>query len=87
MLDAAVPARLGPETKYGLGVIVRPTTPVGPAWGPSGFFPSYQTELLRVSDPGISLAIQINTSAPRATGTRSLLRVLIDIAAMVKAGG
>jgi D-alanyl-D-alanine carboxypeptidase len=87
MLDAAVPARLGPETKYGLGVIVRPTTPVGQAWGHSGFFPGYQTELLWVCDPGISLAIQINTSAPRSTGTRSLLRGLIDIAAMVKAGG
>ena len=33
---------------------------------------------------GVSLAIQINTSAPRATGPRSLLRGLYDIAAMVK---
>jgi hypothetical protein len=65
----------------------QPTTPVDPAWGHSGFFPGYQTALLWVSDPGISLAIQINTSAPRATGTRSLLRVLIDIAAIVKASG
>ena len=65
MIDAAVPARLGPETRYGLGVIVRPSTPVGPTWGHSGFFPGYQTELLHVPDLGVSLAIQINTSAPR----------------------
>ena len=87
MLDAAVPARLGPETKYGLGVIVRPATPVGLAWGHSGFFPGYQTELLYLPDLGVSLAIQVNTSAPRATGNRSLLRALYDIAAMTKSPG
>ena len=84
MIEAAVPARLGPETKYGLGVIVRTSTPVGPTWGHSGFFPGYQTELLHVPDLGLTLAIQINTSAPRSTGPRSLLRGLYDIAAMVK---
>jgi D-alanyl-D-alanine carboxypeptidase len=84
MLDAAVPARLGPETKYGLGVIVRDATPVGVTWGHSGFFPGYQTELIHVPDLGVTLAIQINTSAPRATGPRSLLRGLYDIAAMVR---
>ncbi len=84
MLDAAVPARLGPETKYGLGVIVRPATPVGLAWGHSGFFPGYQTELIYLPELGLSLAIQINTSAPRATGNRSLLRALYHIAAMTR---
>ena len=84
MLEASVPARLGPETRYGLGVIVRPAGPVGQTWGHSGFFPGYQTELLHVPDLGVSLAVQINTSAPRATGGRSLVRVLYDIAAMTK---
>ena len=84
MIDAAVPAHLGPETKYGLGVIVRTSTPVGTTWGHSGFFPGYQTELLHVPDLALTLAIQINTSAPRATGPRSLLRGLYEIAAMVK---
>jgi len=82
MLDAAVPARLGPETRYGLGVIVRSAGPVGRTYGHSGFFPGYQTELLHVPDLGVSLALQINTSAPRATGGRSLVRVLYDLAAM-----
>jgi len=84
MLDAAVPAKLGPEARYGLGVIVRPSGPVGPTWGHSGFFPGYQTELLYFPDLGVSLAIQINTSAPRATGGRSLLRVLYDIAGLTR---
>ena len=83
MIDAAVPARLGPETRYGLGVIVRPATPAGPAWGHSGFFPGYVTELIHLPDAGITLAIQLNTSDGRATGTRRPLRVLYDLAAMV----
>ena len=84
MISEAVPARLGPETRYGLGVIVRPTTPAGPAWGHSGFFPGYQTELLHLPDRKLTLAIQINTSAPRPAGTRAPLRFLYDVAALVK---
>jgi D-alanyl-D-alanine carboxypeptidase len=84
MIDSAVPARLGPDSKYGLGVIVRPSTPVGPTWGHSGYFPGYQTELLFVADLGVTLALQMNTSAPRSTGSRSLQRALLDIAAMTK---
>jgi D-alanyl-D-alanine carboxypeptidase len=85
MVDAAVPARLGPETKYGLGVIVRPSTPAGPTWGHSGFFPGYQTELLYAVDSGITVAVQINSSAPRSTGNRSLSRLAVELA--VIAGG
>jgi D-alanyl-D-alanine carboxypeptidase len=82
MIDAAVPARLGPQTMYGLGVIVRPTTPAGRTWGHSGFFPGYQTELVYAVDKGITLAIQINTSAQRSTGNRGLLRVAYDLIAI-----
>ncbi|HUR19855.1 MAG TPA: serine hydrolase domain-containing protein [Vicinamibacterales bacterium] len=83
MVNAAVPARLGPQVSYGLGVIVRPTTPVGPVWGHSGFFPGYQSELVHAVDKGITVAVQINTSAPRSTGGRSLLRVAYDIIGIV----
>jgi D-alanyl-D-alanine carboxypeptidase len=78
MIDAAVPARLGPETRYGLGVIVRPS-PAGLTWGHSGFFPGYQTELVHFVERGLTIAIQINSSAPRVTGGRSLLRVTYDL--------
>ena len=40
-----VPARLGPESKYGLGVIIRPS-PLGVTYGHSGFMPGYMTELV-----------------------------------------
>ena len=78
MIAEALPARLGPETRYGLGVIVRPTTPVGRTWGHSGFFPGYLTELVHLPDRGITLAVQINTSSP-ARGGRSALRFLYDV--------
>jgi D-alanyl-D-alanine carboxypeptidase len=83
MISEAVPARLGPETKYGLGVIVRSSTPVGTTWGHSGFFPGYQTELLHVPSTGLTIVVQINSSAPRPQGTRSLLRFLYDVAQML----
>jgi D-alanyl-D-alanine carboxypeptidase len=82
MINAAIPARLGPQASYGLGVIVRPTTPVGPVWGHSGFFPGYQSELVYAVDKGIAVAVQINTSAPRSTGNRSMLRVAYDLIAL-----
>ena len=84
MISSAVPARLGPETRYGLGVIVRPTTPAGPAWGHSGFFPGYQTELIHFTDSGFTMAVQINSSAPRPQGTRAPLRFLYDLVPLLR---
>jgi D-alanyl-D-alanine carboxypeptidase len=84
MISSAVPARLGPETRYGLGVIVRAAGPAGPTWGHSGFFPGYQTELVHAVDSGVTLALQINSSAPRPAGTRAPLRALMDFAALAR---
>jgi D-alanyl-D-alanine carboxypeptidase len=56
-----VPARLGPETEYGLGVIIRPT-PLGVSWGHSGFFPGYLTEMAYFPDHKIAVAVQVNSS-------------------------
>ena len=81
MIDAAVPAQLGPNTKYGLGVIIR-ETPVGIVWGHSGFFPGYQTELIHVVSTGTTIAVQVNSSGPRAQGSRSPLRFALDVAAI-----
>jgi D-alanyl-D-alanine carboxypeptidase len=60
LLDG-VPARLGPDTRYGLGVIIRPTR-LGEAWGHSGFFPGYLTEVAYFPDHGFSVAVQFNSS-------------------------
>ena len=66
MLDG-VPARLGPEAKYGLGVIIRPT-PLGISYGHSGFFPGYITEMRYFPEHRLAVAFQINSSVPRALG-------------------
>ncbi|MBP8274298.1 MAG: beta-lactamase family protein, partial [Acidobacteria bacterium] len=69
MIGAAVPAKLGAGSTYGLGVIIRPpATAAGMTsvtWGHSGYFPGYMSELIYVVDTGTTLAIQINSSAPR----------------------
>lgn len=80
LLDG-VPARLGPETKYGLGVIVRPTAH-GPTYGHSGFMPGYQTDMMYFPQLKAAIAVQVNTSAPRSTG-RPLSRFLTEFAGIV----
>lgn len=76
-----VPAKLGPNTRYGLGVIVR-ESPVGVTYGHSGFFPGYATEMLYIPTTGIALAIQVNTSDPYP---RRLIPFLMDAAAAAAA--
>ncbi len=84
MLDA-VPARLGPGAEYGLGVIVR-ETPLGPAWGHSGFFPGYLTEMAYFPDHGIAVAVQINSSDfPRLEMSPG--RMLMELAQLAAAAG
>jgi len=73
-----VPAKLGPESKYGLGVIIRPT-PLGISYGHSGFFPGYITEMMYFPESKIALAVQVNTSVPRSTG-KPLSRLLAELA-------
>jgi D-alanyl-D-alanine carboxypeptidase len=80
MLDG-VPAKLGPETKYGLGVIIRPTA-LGISYGHSGFFPGYITEMIYFPEHKFAVAVQVNTSVPRATG-KPLSRFIGDLAAII----
>lgn len=76
-----VPAKLGPEAKYGLGVIIRPT-PLGVSYGHSGFFPGYLTEMMYFPDHQFAVAVQVNTSAPRATG-KPLRGFITDFAEII----
>ena len=79
-----VPAKLGPDTKYGLGVIIRPT-PFGESYGHSGFFPGYVTDVMYFPSLKTAIAVQVNSSAPRATG-RPLPRVIYELAEIIKNG-
>lgn len=76
MLDG-VPAKLGRDVKYGLGVIIRPT-PAGLTYGHSGFFPGYLTDVMYFPEKKISVAIQVNSSVPQNLG-KPLGRVLVEM--------
>ena len=79
-----VPARgLGRDSRYGLGVILRPT-PLGMTYGHSGFFPGYLTEVMYFPDSRIAIAVQVNTSVQRSLGgspTRFVLALAQAVAA------
>lgn len=77
LLSSSVPAKLGRDTKYALGVIIRPT-PLGIGYGHSGFFPGYMTELLYFPEHQISAAIQCNSSDFRNLKI-SLLKCLVEM--------
>lgn len=73
----AVPAGaldVGPNALSGLGVeIVQ--TPLGPAYGHGGFFPGYLSLVLYYPEQGISVAVQVNSSAGDAV-SRPLREVI-----------
>ena len=78
-----VPARLGRDVRYGLGIMLRPT-PLGMTWGHSGFFPGYLTEVMYFPDTRIAIAVQVNTSVQRSLGgppTRFILALAQTLAA------
>lgn len=80
LLDS-VPARTGPEERYGLGVQVFPTR-FGPMHGHGGFFPGYLTILGYLPEHQLALAMQINTDEFGRI-RRPLHRLLEDFAAVV----
>lgn len=80
MLDG-VPARLGRDAKYGLGVIIRPTQ-IGTAYGHSGFFPGYMTDMMYFPEHKLAVAVQVNSSVPKNLG-KPLSRVLVESAAAI----
>jgi len=76
---AAVDApALGRGARYGLGVIVR-DTPWGPAWGHSGFFPGYLTEMRFFPDRGVAIAVMVNQNRP-GRGPAALVSDLARVA-------
>lgn len=84
MLDGVAAPMLGRDAKYGLGVIIRQTS-AGTAYGHSGFFPGYMTEMMYFPDKKIAVAVQVNSSAPQIFGGRSPARFLAELAALIEA--
>jgi D-alanyl-D-alanine carboxypeptidase len=77
MLEGVAAPMLGRETKYGLGVIIRPTR-AGLSYGHSGFFPGYMTDVMYFPEHKISVAVQVNSSVPQNLG-KPLGRVLVEM--------
>lgn len=80
-LQGVAAPMLGPDTQYGLGVILRPT-PLGASYGHSGFMPGYLTEMRYWPQLGLAVTYQVNTTAPRTLG-RTPGTVANELAAIV----
>ncbi len=79
LFSQAVPAKLGRNTQYAMGVIIRQTG-LGKAVGHSGFFPGYMTEMLYFPEHKICVALQSNSSDFKTLKV-GLLRILMELAA------
>ena len=77
VLDGVPAPMLGPETRYGLGVIIRKTS-LGTTYGHSGFFPGYMTDMMYFPEHKVAVAVQVNTSVGRSLG-KPLSRVLVEM--------
>ena len=77
VVEGVAAPMLGRESKYGLGVIIR-KTPVGVAYGHSGFFPGYMTDMMYFPEHKTAVAVQVNTSVGRNLG-KPLSRVLVEM--------
>ncbi len=77
MLKGVDSPQLGKDAKYGLGVIIRPTSK-GITYGHSGFFPGYFTEMMYFPKEKIAIAVQVNSSVPRDIG-KPLSRVIMEL--------
>jgi len=80
VMETGTPAKmLGPNTSYGLGVIIRQSVKYGTFYGHSGFFPGYMTEMCYFPQYKMAFAVQTNTSDYRNMKI-SVLKVLLEIA-------
>jgi D-alanyl-D-alanine carboxypeptidase len=75
-------AGLGRGVRYGLTTIIR-DTPLGVAYGHSGFFPGYLTEMRYFPNHKFAVAFQVNSSNARAVGasTSAIVQQIAEIVA------
>lgn len=78
-MTIGVPARTGPNDKYGLGCQIRPSAS-GETWGHSGWFPGWLSDMQYWPKPKIAIAVQCNTDDQRASG-RPYRAIIAEIAA------
>jgi D-alanyl-D-alanine carboxypeptidase len=83
VVDGIAAPMLGRETKYGLAAIIR-KTPLGTAYGHSGFFPGYMTDMMYFTEHKVAVALQVNTSVGRSLG-KPLSRMLFEVMEVIAA--
>lgn len=69
MVDG-VPAKTGPQDKYGLGAMIEPTS-VGVSHGHEGWYPGYLSQTMYLPEHKIAVAVQFNTDDQRGIGHRT----------------
>lgn len=73
-----VPAKTGPNDKYGLGCQIR-NSASGATWGHSGWFPGWLSDVQYWPKQKIAIAVQCNTDDQRASG-RPFRAIIAEIA-------
>ena len=84
VLQGVDAAGLGRGVRYGLTTIIR-DTPLGVAYGHSGFFPGYLTEMRYFPSQRFAVAFQVNSSNARAVGASTSV-IVQQIAEIVAQG-
>jgi D-alanyl-D-alanine carboxypeptidase len=82
MVDG-VPAKTGPQDKYGLGAMIEPTS-VGVSHGHEGWYPGYLSQTMYLPEHKIAVAVQFNTDDQRGIGHRT--RWFCDVVAKAVLG-
>ena len=82
MMDSVPAKELGPNTSYGMGVIIHQTQTLGEFYGHSGFFPGYLAEMYYFPKYKTAFALQTNTSDFKMMKIYDL-KVLVEIAKLV----
>ena len=80
-----VPAKLGPRSMYGIGLIIKELPGGNKLYGHSGFFPGYLTECFYVPESKAAIAVHVNTSDFKNIKL-SPARLLNEVASMLAAG-
>ncbi|MHC4991409.1 MAG: serine hydrolase domain-containing protein [Planctomycetota bacterium] len=75
-MRTTVAAQLGPGSRYGLGMMERPSD-LGTVIGHSGYFPGYLTDMAWYDDHDLALTMQVNTTQmSQALNPPAMQRVL-----------
>ena len=81
-----VPAQLGPGSRYGLGMMQRPSAH-GTVLGHAGYFPGYVTDMAYYDEHDLALTLQVNTTKMNPwLNTAAMQQVLDDCAAVLLQG-